>query len=164
VQKQHKKKPRLQFHQSLSHTASNNITWNPNQYRFQIKHGNPLNKSLLLPAHDNTGVLGLLLSRLAGSPIPTADRFVLLLVPLPHFCVSQVLLVLPLPGSVQAQAAVGFDDAAKGHAGHLDEAVVEVSTGFLRRSSFLLFPIACLGLDSVMNDDLHFKLKGQATV
>jgi hypothetical protein len=63
----------------------------------------------------------LLLASLLTSQIPTTDQLVLLFVPLPHFGVSQVLLVLSLPGTVYAQASIGFDDAAEGHAGHLEE-------------------------------------------
>jgi hypothetical protein len=106
----------------------------------------------------------LLLSRLAGSLIPTADRFILLLVPLPHFGVSQVLLVLPLPGSVQAQAAVGFDDAAECHAGHLKETVLESALDLLEKGGFFVDRFYfSLGLGPVAKH-LHFELEGQTAV
>jgi hypothetical protein len=96
--------------------------------QYQVQRMKP-NRSLLLRIHNNTVIPGLLLGRLAGGLIPTADRFILLFVPLPHFGVSQVFLVLSLPGAVQAQTSVGFDDAAECHAGHLEEAVRGVSLG-----------------------------------
>lgn len=81
-----------------------------------------IDQSFRLPAHATLRLLFRLLASLL-----TAHQLVLLLVPPPHLGISQVLLVLPLPGAVQAQASVGFDDAAKGHAGHLEEAGSRIS-------------------------------------
>jgi hypothetical protein len=63
-------------------------------------------------------------SRLLGSSTTTTAltlQFVVFFVPPPHFGVALHFLLLPLPRAVDAQSAVGFDDAAEGHAGHLEE-------------------------------------------
>jgi hypothetical protein len=64
-------------------------------------------------------------------------QIVVLFVPPPDFSVAQDFLLLPLPGAVDSEAAVGFDDAAEGHAGHLEEAgsVVSILTN---ESPFLI--------------------------
>jgi len=61
---------------------------------------NSINQSIPLPTCSiTTATLSLLVSLLTGSLL-TTNQLVFLLIPLPHFGVSQVLLVLPLPGAV----------------------------------------------------------------
>lgn len=97
----------------------------PNPYRrpiplsvTHIEHFNfPSSLSFLITAfHSCSGLLG------RNTTAPTL-QLVVFFVPPPHFGVAEHFLLLPLPRAVHAQPAVCFDDAAEGHAGHLEEAV-----------------------------------------
>lgn len=71
-------------------------------------------------------------SRRLNSTTTLPLQLIVFFVPSPHFGVASNFLLLPLPRAVDAQPAVGFDDAAEGHAGHLEEATL-FSSGLMRK-------------------------------